>query len=203
MVKTRDSGRLVVVVAGTPGVGKSTIAKALAEKLNGVYVNLSELALSRNLVSYYDGDRETYVIDEEKVLEEVGKIVECNRVVVIDTHYPEILPNNVVNYVFVLRMNPLKLIERLRSRGWSTRKIRENALAELLSVVSTNVINAFDVDKVYEIDCTEISVEEVLNTILNTIRGAGALEHGLRFDWLVSVNPEEIDSTLGFIEGFE
>lgn len=195
--------RLVVVIAGTPGVGKSTVAKALAEELNGVYVNLSELALSKSLVSYYDDERGTYVIDEEKLLGEVMRIIDSNRVVVIDTHYPEILPNSVVDYVFVLRMNPLKLIDRLKNRGWPARKIKENALAELLSVVSTNAIGVFDENKVYEIDCTEANVDDVLRSILDTIRGGRRMEHGLRIDWLNEVDPIAIDSTLGLEEGFK
>ena len=47
--------RRVILVTGTPCVGKSSVARLLASKLDALYVNLTELAVRENLISGKDG----------------------------------------------------------------------------------------------------------------------------------------------------
>ncbi len=183
----------VIVIAGTPGVGKTTLSRLLATRLNAIHVDLSRLAIEKKLFSHYDEERQTYVIDEHAVVEEVSKIIrECDRSVIIDTHYPEILPPEMVDIVIVLRLHPRKLEERLWRKGWQWNKIRENVLAEILSVVSINAIQRFGTNRVYEVDVTEKSVEEILETVIEIIEKRRGFKTGLQIDWLTIISPEEI-----------
>lgn len=181
-----------IVVAGTPGVGKTTVAKLLASRLNALHIDLSKLALEKKLYSHYDEERQSYVIDEYRVVEEVGEIIKSNPRVIIDTHYPEILPGDLVDVVIVLRVRPDILEERLKTKNWPLKKIRENVLAEILSVVSINAIQRFGDDKVYEINTTGLTVEDVVEKVMNILENPEKHKRGIWVDWLVILPPEEI-----------
>jgi adenylate kinase len=181
-----------IVIAGTPGVGKSTIAGILAKRLDAVHVDLSRLALEKKLFSFYDEERQSYVIDEYALVEEVRRIIEEKKRVVIDTHYPEILPSELVDIVIVLRLHPRILEDRLRGKKWSWRKIRENVMAEILSVVTINAIQKFGFEKVYEVDATNKNPDEVLEEIYKILNGEKEYRHDMVIDWLTQLSPEEI-----------
>ncbi len=181
-----------IVIAGTPGVGKSTVSKILADKLNAIHVDLSKLAIDKKLYSFYDEERQSYVIDEHGLVNEVIKIFEAHEKVIIDTHYPDILPDNIVDIVIILRLHPRILEDRLKLKNWPWRKIRENVLAEILSVVTINAIQRFGVEKVYEIDTTGKSLDKVVDETLNILNNPEKHASGLRVDWLIKLSPEEI-----------
>ncbi len=186
-----------IIIAGTPGVGKTTIAKKVADKINALHIDLSELAMSKKLFSHYDDERDTYVIDENRVVEEVLEIIRKHEYIVIDTHYPEILPKEEIDMVIILRLHPRVLEERLKNKNWVWEKIRENVLAEILSVVAVNAVRKFGEDKVYEIDTTNKSVEEVVKTVLEIIDRSNGYKSGLYIDWLTTLSIEEINRYSG------
>jgi adenylate kinase len=188
------SGFKCLVVAGTPGVGKSTVSRLLAERIGGTYVDLSELVVREGLYDYYDPETNSYVINEERVSARVRELCESGRGVVISTHYPEVLDSEVVDVVVVLRLDPRELIARLRSRGWSDKKVAENVMAEVLSVVLSNAVARFGTGKVVEVDVTGKTPEEVVDELLHKVRG-GTTPGGY-IDWLGVVEP-------GFIEELE
>ena len=55
----------VILITGTPCVGKTTTAKQLADKLNAEYINLTDFAKTYNLTLGEDKERQTTIIDEE------------------------------------------------------------------------------------------------------------------------------------------
>ncbi len=173
----------VVVIAGVPGTGKTTVARRLAEALGYLHIDLTELALREKLYLEYDEERMSYVIDEERLVERVLSIVERHGKAVIDTHYPEILPPMLPRMVFVLRLHPMLLEERLRRRGWPWRKIKENIEAEILGVVTYNALERFGEDRVYEIDTTGRGVDEIVGEIMDVMR-RGPGRQRIFVDWL-------------------
>jgi adenylate kinase len=182
-----------IIIAGTPGTGKTSITRLLVEKCGLQAVNLSDLAIEKGFIQYYDAERNTYVIDEEKLIDYLENMLrELEGHLVIQTHYPEIIPSDLVEAVFILRTNPLILEKRLMERNWSKRKINENVMAEILGVIAYNAVEAFGADKVYEIDTSNTKPEEVANLICSVIRGHTMLEPGVRIDWLSILPPEEV-----------
>ena len=57
----------VILVTGTPCVGKTSVACLLASKLDAFYVNLTDLALHENLVSGKDKERGSIIVDEDRM----------------------------------------------------------------------------------------------------------------------------------------
>ncbi|MEM0200701.1 MAG: adenylate kinase family protein [Saccharolobus sp.] len=153
---------MILIVTGTPGVGKTLVAKELAKKYNLVYFHLSEFVISNKLYTDYDEESQSYILDEEKVKEELKKIISDN--IVIETIYPSLIPKG--DSVIVLRKSPLKLYEELKKRGWPELKVSENVEAEILGVVSQEARDTFN-DKVCEIDTTELTLDQIITKILN------------------------------------
>lgn len=185
--------RAAIVIAGSPGTGKSSISEELSKLSGYPGFGLSELAIERGYIQYYDEQRRTYVIDEDSLVKGLTELVEKSKTpVIIHTHYPEIIPPSLVLAAFVLRTNPLILEKRLEARGWDRRKIYENAMAEALGVVAHNALEAFGPQKVYEIDTSYSTPREVAERIYSVIRGEGYIEPGIRIDWLEVLEPEVI-----------
>ncbi|MEM4557448.1 MAG: adenylate kinase family protein [Desulfurococcaceae archaeon] len=182
-----------VVIAGTPGTGKKTVGAVLSSKCGLPVVNLSTASLEEGLVAYYDEERETYVIDEEKVAKYVFELVQrSSKTVVILTHYPEIIPRELVAAVFILRTHPLELERRLKSRGWSSRKVNENVMAEILGIVAYNALQAFGTEIVYELDTTNSTPDQIADVICKVIEGKHVMKPGVEIDWLSQLPLEEL-----------
>ena len=133
-VKATARTRGAIIVTGTPGTGKTTFSKALAKEIGADYIPLTRYVSKHMLFSGFDRERRSKIIDTEKTKSNLTALLsQSQRLVVIDTHVPEgIIQKKMTRKVFVLRCHPRKLETRLRAKGWSTNKIRENVLAEIL-----------------------------------------------------------------------
>lgn len=174
----------VVVISGTPGVGKTVVALKIAKLLEGIYLNLSEFVITNKLYLYYDEETSSYVIDEVKLRNSLNEFIinNCSRPIVIDSHYGEIVEDRFINKIIVLRLNPKELYNRLVSRGWSGRKLRDNVEAELLGVSTMNALEEHGVGKVCEVDTTGKDVDSVVDEVIKIINGVRECE--VRVNWL-------------------
>ncbi len=180
-----------IVISGTPGVGKSSVAKELARILGAKYLNLSDFVIKEKLYLGYDDKVNSYIIDEELVRRRINEYIESLRgLVIIDSHYGEIINDKLVEKIFVLRLNPNELLRRLKGKGWSDEKIRENVEAELLGICTYNALQEHPKDKVCEIDVTNKDISDVIKLILRILKGDG--ECKIFVDWLSDVNVGEI-----------
>ncbi|CAH8546102.1 unnamed protein product [Dicrocoelium dendriticum] len=58
-----------LLITGTPGTGKTTVAKAVAEATNLDYTNVNDLAKERNLYDGYDDENDCHILDEDRVVD--------------------------------------------------------------------------------------------------------------------------------------
>ncbi|MFX0141915.1 MAG: AAA family ATPase [Candidatus Hodarchaeota archaeon] len=65
-----------VVISGTPGCGKTSVAKEISNLIGAKIISLNELAISDEFSFEYDEDRKTYVVDFEIFLPYVLKKIE-------------------------------------------------------------------------------------------------------------------------------
>jgi adenylate kinase len=174
----------VLIITGAPGVGKTAVSALLASKLGAVHVDVGQLVVNEQLVAGKDTARGTLIADTEKVSKSVLKIVtETKGDVVLDGHYAvDVVPPESVLRVFVLRRSPEELKPILEARGWRGMKLWENLACEVLDVCLTDAVNACG-DKVCEIDVTERSTEDVVEEILQIIKGKRKCFVGV-VDWL-------------------
>jgi len=165
---------LRVAITGTPGTGKSTVGKILSEKLGIPVYNLSELIKEKGFYTEFDEKRGAYIVDVEK-LQEFFKGKESYIAEGLVAHY---VP---ADLIVILRAKPEVVVERLRPRRYSEEKLKENAEAERLAVIATEVFESSPDSRVAHIDTTNRTPEEVAELIEKAIEGEEVFDD---VDWL-------------------
>jgi len=184
----------VILVTGTPCVGKTSVAHLLVSRLDAFYVNLTELALGENLILGRDRQRNSIIADEARIERKIHDLIEkCDKGnIIIDGHYAvSVVPKEHVTQVFVLRRNPSELRRFMRRSGFSGRKLWENLASEILDVCLVDALDAFGEEKVCELDATGRRVEDVVEEVLNVLNNNGRCRVGV-VDWLGKLESEGV-----------
>ena len=182
----------VILVTGTPCVGKTSVARLLASKLNAFYVNLTELALYENLISGKDEERGSIIVAENRMRGKIREIVEnCDKSeVIVDGHYAvSVVPKELTTHVFVLRRDPVELRKFMEQCGFSGRKLWENLASEILDVCLCEALNVCENGKVCELIVSAKSVEQIVDDILDILNGSKECRVGV-VDWLGKLESE-------------
>jgi adenylate kinase len=182
----------VILITGTPCVGKTSVARLLASKLNALNVNLTELAVQENIISGRDEERGSIIVDENRMRRRIGEVIEnCDKQdIIIDGHYAvNVVPKNIVTYVFVLRRNPVELRKFMEQSGFSGHKLWENLASEILDVCLVDALKVIDEGKICELDITGKSAEEAVDEILKVLSKNEKCCVGI-VDWLGKLESE-------------
>jgi len=151
-----------IAITGTPGTGKTAVAKGLAKKLGWELLELNELAEKTRCFCGYDRKRETRIVDVEKLKKEVQKIAKKN--LILESHYAHEIPNDMT---IILRCDIEELRKRMLKKGFPPQKIEENLQAEIFGVCKGE---ALDLRRnILEIDTTGKASREVVKEIKRKI----------------------------------
>ena len=175
----------VILISGTPGVGKSSVARLLARQLTAIHVDISKLAEREQLIHGKDHGRGTLIADTDELSKRIQSILRSSESdVLVDGHYAvDVVQPNDVHVVFVLRRDPAELKSILEERGFAGSKLWENLSAEILDVCLWDAVVTCGEDKVCEIDVSGKNIEETVDEILLTLNKKKKLRIG-RVDWL-------------------
>ena len=181
----------IVIISGTPGTGKTSVSKKITEKLNARMISLNEIAISNNLIIKYDQKRDTSIINAKKIIGYVKKLIEQYKkekidVLIIESHFSDIIPNNIIDYPIVLRCHPDELIKRLKLRNYKIEKLRENVQTEILGNCTNYMIKKNLAKDIIEIDTSNLNIESVAEIIISLIQDNKNIEKfsKLKIDWL-------------------
>ena len=176
-----------IIITGTPGTGKTSVAKRLSEKLGYEYVNLNDI-LIRSGVCVYNPELETHEISNiDKAIEIIDDVTSRDNIV-IDTLVVSLINPEYIDKVVVLRLDPYILLERLKSRGWRGRKLCENVMAEILDYFLIECVENFGNDKIIEIDTTNRDVENIVDEIIQMLN-KNCSRVGV-VSWLSKIDPD-------------
>ncbi|MEM3586411.1 MAG: adenylate kinase family protein [Candidatus Jordarchaeaceae archaeon] len=174
-----------IIVSGCPGTGKTTLSSSLANALGLKVVSLGDLVEKEGLYSYVDTDRDTKVADLDRLVPRVVELIKkASGFVIVEGHYADIVPSQLVELAIVLRTHPEVLRKRLEAKGWNERKIRENIQAEILGSCTFNALEVYGNNRVYEIDTSNLSVEEVVSLAQEIIDKKPRNYRAGRINWL-------------------
>ena len=182
----------VILLSGTPCVGKTSVAHHLTPRLDALYVNLTDLATHENLILGKDEERNTTIVDEVKMKRRINQIVTKSdkQNIIIDGHYAvNVVPPKLVTRVFVLRRDPVELRKFMTNSGYSDRKLNENLASEILDVCLIDALNAVGATKVCELNITGKTVEETSEEILTLVDDPSKCVVGI-VDWLGKLENE-------------
>lgn len=167
----------IVAVLGAPASGKTVFAKKLSERLGCYYVNVNQLSLEKGYIIEKDFERDSYVLDEGKVREELLRILEERGCLIVETITPYAIPKDSVAFVVVVRCRPSVLLKRLRERGYSREKVRENLEYEAIDGPLFDAMELAPEERIIEVDGCEGNLDEELERILKFKGSMG------RFNW--------------------
>ena len=185
----------VILITGTPCVGKTTVAQQLTAKLDALYINLTEFANKHSLTLGEDKQRKTTIIDEQKMRKKISETIDATEkttTIIIDGHYaPAVVPKRYATRIFVLRRNPIELRKFMEKNGFSGAKLWENLASEILDVCLVETLREHAKEKVCELDVTGKTVENVTREILAVLDDRKKCFVGC-VDWLGMLEKEGI-----------
>ena len=164
---------MIILITGTPGVGKTTVSSILVEKIDACLVNINELVNEKHLYTGIDEERGYKIVDLDALFNEINEIIGNvdgpDKHIIVEGHLSHLFENS--DLVIVLRANPDVLRDRMKTKGWGAAKIRENIEAEAIDICS---YEAFEIhgDNVNEIDTSDILPEQVVDLIIDVINGS-------------------------------
>ncbi len=168
---------MLVAITGTPGTGKTSVAAEIRSRGYEV-VDLGKHIREHGLLGELDEARDTHEVDLDLLNDSLEEYRSREGVVFMEGHLSHFMDcGNIV----VLRCHPDVLAERLRARGYSEEKVRENVQSEVLDVI---LCEATDSDiPVHEVDCTSASIEDTADEILSIASGEGEGRLPGSVDW--------------------
>lgn len=182
----------VLVVVGTPGVGKSSVSAYLASRLQGIHIDLSRLIQQEGYSCGLDKKRKTLIADLDKAAKRVKEIIsQSEGYVIVDGHFAmDVVQAKNVFLAFVLRRNPDELQEILRQRGFGSEKITENVAAEILDVCLFETVKVYGKERICEVDVSCRAIEDVVEEIMEVIENQKKCRVGV-VDWLAKLERED------------
>jgi adenylate kinase len=105
-----------VIITGTPGVGKTVHCEKLAQEVGLRHLSINQVAKDRGCFESYDQDLETWIVDEDKLLDAIEDEV-LQGGYLIDWHACDLFPKSWIDLVVVLRCPSTSILyDRLSAR---------------------------------------------------------------------------------------
>ena len=128
-----------IIISGTPGTGKTTLAKELADRTKFEYIDVNQVIESENLCTEYDKKRTCNIINIGKLNKALKKLITKSRKlqkkgIIIDSHLSHYLPANLVDLCIITKCDLKELKNRLETRNYSKNKVKENIECEIFDI---------------------------------------------------------------------
>jgi adenylate kinase len=127
-----------IIVTGTPGTGKTTVAARLAKKLKYRYVDVNKVISRKKLSEGYDRKKKCRIVDVKKLNKALSEMIKKaekeSECLVIDSHLSHYLPKDAVSLCIVTKCNLKLLKRRMKRRKYPESKIRENLDCEIFDI---------------------------------------------------------------------
>jgi len=169
---------VLIALTGTPGTGKTSVGQLLEARGYAV-LDLDPIARDYGMITGRDDARQTDEVDVEALRERIRIPA---KLAFLKSHYSHLMD---VNIAIVLRCRPSVLRDRLRARGWSEEKVRENIEAEAIDVITQEATRR--IPFVYEIDTSEQSAIETTAQVLAILQGKTNGHEPGTIDWTSEV----------------
>jgi adenylate kinase len=183
--------RRVIVISGTPGTGKTALAKLLSNVIGADYLSLSQYVKEHRFHRGVDRKRRTKIVDLARARTSLQRrFAETKGWIVVDSHIPEgIALKRFVRLAVVLRCHPRILERRLRKKRWSPSKIRENVLAEILDSCLLAAINYYGTRMVIQIDTSKKNPLACVDAVQSALTGKHTRRQ-TKIDWLSALEKD-------------
>lgn len=153
-----------IAITGTPGTGKSKVAKELGKKLEYKVMNEKKFAQKKG-IGKKKGN--LLIVPLEELEKELNKELEKKEKIVMEGHLLCEVKLN-VDLVVVLRCEEKELEKRLRSEKNSEVKIQDNLFCERENYCGKKALNNYEKNKVLELENTK-ELKKVVEKIIQRV----------------------------------
>jgi len=159
-----------LLITGSPGTGKTTIAKMLAKRLKCKYINELDFSLKKGL-GKWDHESGELVVPLSALKRELSKELAKEKDIIVEGHLlcETKLP---VDYVVLLRVHPEILEERLRRKQYEELKVADNVFCEGIDYCKKHVSRRYAESKIIEIK-NEGNINNTIKNILKELNLRG------------------------------
>lgn len=144
----------VIIISGTPGVGKHSIAESLSTLMEDVaIIDLNKIIISKNLL--IPSIKKDNVVDIDRAFNYFkAQISSANNsnVLIIGHMAPYVIDPLLVDVVVILRRSPYELKQVYEQRSYSKNKIKDNLISEILGIISFDFLKNYDSKKIMEFE---------------------------------------------------
>ncbi|MHA2053937.1 MAG: adenylate kinase family protein [Candidatus Hodarchaeales archaeon] len=167
MAFRKNNSALRIYITGTPGTGKSSVAKLLSAKLSLEFLEINDLVVQEGYNLGYDIDRDTTIADDELLNEFLNqKLTTTDRVCIAGGI---VLSNTLFNYIIILHSSVSTLRTRLEEREYSKTKVESNIEAEIMNIIYYETLEHFPPEKILEVINDNKSIEKTCSEIISVI----------------------------------
>jgi len=176
-----------IIITGSPGVGKHTIAKEIERtwKISEL-IDINKIAIDAGLVEQgqdaLDVDVNKLKKHLEPIISDIPRLHWMGRTGLVVGHLaPYVLDGKSFNPCIVLRKNPYKLLDIYKKRGYTEKKMKDNLGSEILGIITNDAIKNFGQEKTFQVDTTDHTPKELAVRIQDIFYGN---DNGDNIDWL-------------------
>ncbi len=155
-----------LLITGTPGTGKTTLAKGLAKKLKMVVINEKDFALKHSIGAFNDENELEIPIKEFE--KQANKFLSKKDNVIFEGHTICEMKLK-VDKVLLIRIEPEVLEARLEARNYSMEKIMDNTFCEGIDYCRKHLLRTYPASKIIEIH-SKNRLEDTLDEALLKIK---------------------------------
>lgn len=167
---------MLIAISGTPGTGKTAVAKILVREMNARIITTNYLARKYKIKMSFDRKRETKIVDVKKLSRAAKEeAATSDKDVIFEGHLSHFAQADVT---IVLRTSPAELQKRLSKRGWNREKIRENIEAEAIGIISSESKHAAETDTTHK---TPRKTAEIIQNVMSSHQARK--RYSKRIDW--------------------
>eukprot|EP00389_Voromonas_pontica_P015540 GDKH01024241.1.p1 GENE.GDKH01024241.1~~GDKH01024241.1.p1 ORF type:complete len:175 (-),score=30.30 GDKH01024241.1:150-674(-) len=159
-----------ILILGTPGTGKTTLSRMLAERLGMQHIEVGEWVREKRLYKEWDDEMNCSIFDDDMVVDALEPVLEQGGCIV-DFHSCDFLPTEWFDRCFVLRCDNEELWKRLEKRGYPEHKIQKNVECEIFQTVLDEAREMFE----EEPDCVKELQSENLADLDNNLNACEVL----------------------------
>jgi adenylate kinase len=175
----------VILITGTPGTGKSSLAKELSLSTHWKVLDLKKFVQKHTLAVGYDRERKSQIVDSGRLARELVKFIDAYRQshdggrrpsgpvhgLIIEGHMSHFLPVEHADTCIVTKTHISELNRRLMSRRYHKAKIRENLESEIFDICLEEARNAGH--RIMVIDTTRLTPRQAAAKVMANLRIRG------------------------------
>ena len=143
-----------VVITGTPGVCKHTVAESLSIVMGNIpLLDINGIILSENLLTTSSENNKDKEVDIQKSYEFLTLLLskdEFQNSIIVGHLAPYVINSQLVDFVVILRRSPYELKKIYQERCYSDSKTKDNINAEILGILSYDASKNFEFSKLSE-----------------------------------------------------